>query len=378
MPAMQGLLKLSLTSDEFDQWVPDVMAKHMGKWKPIGGVQHNTGKMVWPGYDSHGIQITPAQRMDNMSVDWVSRHFTGGPQFLASKSYIDEKTKLIVPAKMNIVWPPWMFGTHSPEFDDTRWGMESTGDFNLEPMPDDLYQVIVRGWAALYKYLGHPANSDNFKYHKEDPGTTHKQCPGKAMGTKEHMIATINSLVTGKPIQVNTPTPVVVATAPKPDLNHVNANHFSDAMETKLMALEAFREKSYNLKGIWHVGYGFRDGFRGLHVDANTIMTKDAADKYFKESVDIMGDTMNSVIKVPLQQYQFDALGILAWNIGVSALDNSTIMKRLNALDYKGAGDAFLMWDKWRETPTSPLTESPQLKTRRLYEQSIFNGDVKL
>lgn len=52
----------------------------------------------------------------------------------------------------------------------------------------------------------------------------------------------------------------------------------------------------------------------------------------------------NSAVKRPLNQNQFDALVSLAYNIGTSAFSQSTLVKKLNAHDIRGAADQFDVW----------------------------------
>ena len=51
-------------------------------------------------------------------------------------------------------------------------------------------------------------------------------------------------------------------------------------------------------------------------------------------------------VEVPLHQHEYDALVTLAYNIGDTAFCNSTVVKRLNIMDYAGACDAILLWNK--------------------------------
>jgi lysozyme len=51
-------------------------------------------------------------------------------------------------------------------------------------------------------------------------------------------------------------------------------------------------------------------------------------------------------VTVPLSQNQFDALVSLAYNIGTNAFKTSTLVKYLNALDFKAAADEFLKWNR--------------------------------
>lgn len=55
---------------------------------------------------------------------------------------------------------------------------------------------------------------------------------------------------------------------------------------------------------------------------------------------------VRDAVKKPLKQHQFDALVSLAFNIGTGGFRRSTVVKRINAGDFRGAADAILMWDK--------------------------------
>ena len=64
------------------------------------------------------------------------------------------------------------------------------------------------------------------------------------------------------------------------------------------------------------------------------VVNKDFADKMFP------------AIKVPVTQNQFDAMVSLAYNIGTGAFLKSTLLKKVNAGDFAGAGEEFLKWNK--------------------------------
>ena len=84
------------------------------------------------------------------------------------------------------------------------------------------------------------------------------------------------------------------------------------------------------------------------------VANKDFADKIFP------------LIKVQINQNQFDAMVSLAYNIGVGAFSNSTLLKRVNAKDFLGAANEFLKWDKSNGKPLSGLTR------RRQREKELF------
>ena len=53
---------------------------------------------------------------------------------------------------------------------------------------------------------------------------------------------------------------------------------------------------------------------------------------------------VNRLIDVPLNQNQFDALTSFAFNLGNGSLQASTLRKKVNREDYKGAADEFPRW----------------------------------
>jgi GH24 family phage-related lysozyme (muramidase) len=69
---------------------------------------------------------------------------------------------------------------------------------------------------------------------------------------------------------------------------------------------------------------------------------------------------------VPLTQNRFDALISFTYNLGGSALASSTLLKKLNAKDYKGAAAEFPKWNKAGGKVVSGLTK------RRDAEMELF------
>lgn len=354
---MQGLVLRTFTLAQFQDYLKAEVAPNMKAWRPSMIVLHEAGPMVWPGFDSRGVKITPIQRVKNVSVTWVNAGFQRAPHlFLGYEDGAAEAT-------VTVCWPLTEHGTHAPSWNNVSWGIEQAGDFTKNAYPPQMQTLAVGVMKALYGMIGLPINGDTFKLHKEDPKTTHKLCPGVRCGDKATWLARLNSSSN---------------TSPVAEISHHENLTFSLGMKAKLKSMEAFRDKAYNLKGIWHVGWGFRDGFKGLKVDASTTMTLAVADALFEKSTDELADTIQMFVHVPLKQYQLDALGLIAWNIGTTALEGSTIVKRLNAEDIAGAGAAFDLWNKWRPTPGAPLEVSPQLSARRSYERAVFEGRIDL
>lgn len=94
--------------------------------------------------------------------------------------------------------------------------------------------------------------------------------------------------------------------------------------------------------GVWTIGYGST----GPHVFPGLIITQAQADAYLDADLARFEQSINSKVKVSINQNQYDALVSLAYNIGVAGFERSTVLRRLNSGDYDGAADAMLMWNK--------------------------------
>lgn len=98
--------------------------------------------------------------------------------------------------------------------------------------------------------------------------------------------------------------------------------------------------------GVWTIGIGTIRYPNGKRVQKGDVITEAQAEEYLKHDLNNFEKTINEVVKVPLTQNQYDAIVSLTYNIGAAAFSRSTLLKRLNNKDYKGAADQFLAWNK--------------------------------
>lgn len=96
--------------------------------------------------------------------------------------------------------------------------------------------------------------------------------------------------------------------------------------------------------GVWTIGYGTTI-INGVKVKKGDTCTEAQAKQYMASDLKKFEAAVNKV-QVPLNQNQFDALVSLAYNIGTSAFASSTLLKKLNSGDYKGAAAQFDVWNK--------------------------------
>ena len=65
------------------------------------------------------------------------------------------------------------------------------GEYMTETFTDQMKENVVNTLSVLHAKLG--LDPELMKYHKEDPLTTHKTCPGNNVPVKADMIAAIEA-----------------------------------------------------------------------------------------------------------------------------------------------------------------------------------------
>jgi len=92
--------------------------------------------------------------------------------------------------------------------------------------------------------------------------------------------------------------------------------------------------------GYGHTGLQHKDGT----VYPGRVITKEKAEELLRYDLNQFERRVETFVKVPLTGDQFSALVSFDFNTG--ALHKSTLLKKLNAKDYKGAADEFLKWTR--------------------------------
>lgn len=110
------------------------------------------------------------------------------------------------------------------------------------------------------------------------------------------------------------------------------------------------------------IGYGST----GAHVSMDQTITAQQAEDLLRKDVSRFEEGVTKLVKVPLNQNQFDALVSFSFNLGLGNLGSSTLLKKLNASDYQGAALEFERWNKAGGKILNGLTK------RRLAEKELF------
>jgi GH24 family phage-related lysozyme (muramidase) len=148
------------------------------------------------------------------------------------------------------------------------------------------------------------------------------------------------------------------ATQPANPTNH----KMNEAGRNLLKEFEGLRLDAYLCPaGVWTIGYGstfgVHPGDRITPAEAETLLIKD---------LDQFEKGVAKLVKVPLSTNQFSALVSFAYNLGLGALEESTLLRVLNKGDYQAAANELLRWDKANGVPLAGLTR------RRKAERELF------
>ncbi|MBM2884524.1 muraminidase [Chromobacterium amazonense] len=118
--------------------------------------------------------------------------------------------------------------------------------------------------------------------------------------------------------------------------------------------------------GVWTIGYGHT----GPDVRAGLSISDSQATQLLSQDLRRFEQGVSNLVKVAINQNQFDALISFSYNLGLGNLQSSTLLRLLNQGDYRGASGQFPLWDK------AGGKVLPGLQKRRQAEQALFLSPV--
>jgi GH24 family phage-related lysozyme (muramidase) len=134
-----------------------------------------------------------------------------------------------------------------------------------------------------------------------------------------------------------------------------------------IKSFESLRLKAYrDPVGIWTVGYGHT----GPDVRPGLEISKREAEQLLADDLRESEESVGAFVVVPLNDNQFAALVSFTFNTGGGALKGSTLRRKLNKKDYKGAADEFSKWVYGTIKGKKVLL--PGLVRRRAQERNLF------
>jgi len=130
------------------------------------------------------------------------------------------------------------------------------------------------------------------------------------------------------------------------------------------LRLEAYKDPV----GIWTIGWGHT----GKDVFAGRRLTRTEAVQIFKDDLSEHEAFVTENVSVSLTADRFAALVSFAFNVGNWNFKKSTLLRKLNAKDDKGAADEFLRWVYG--TSGGRKIKLNGLIRRRTQERNLFLG----
>lgn len=156
-----------------------------------------------------------------------------------------------------------------------------------------------------------------------------------------------------------------------------------DTLVDLVVMYEGFSSLPYwDAKGkVWTIGYGTtRYPLTGEPVrDGDPGITREQAMGYMRADLASFAAMAERALKVPLTDDQFSAFVSILYNVGPGSAKKdgiirlksgnpSTLLRKLNAGDYRGARAEFIKWC----SPGSNVEKG--LKRRRYAEQQVWDG----
>jgi hypothetical protein len=159
MSNWKGIVGRGFRPQEFKDYVGTLS---FSDWRPQFVVVHNTSEPRLSQWHS-----TPGeQRMKNLEDYYKNQQgWSAGPHLFVADDLIWVFTPLITS------------GVHSPSWNGISWGVEMVGEYEEEPFNPGVRENTVDALAVLHLWRG--IDPKTLCFHKEDPKTTHKECPGK-------------------------------------------------------------------------------------------------------------------------------------------------------------------------------------------------------
>ena len=124
------------------------------------------------------------------------------------------------------------------------------------------------------------------------------------------------------------------------DRTIIHSLRINEAGKGLIKEFEGLRLTSYLCPAqVWTIGFGSTD-----RIMPGMTITKERAEELLDEDLVRFEKGVLSAVKVDLNENQFSALVSFAFNVGLNAFDDSTLLKKLNWGDYEGAADEFKRW----------------------------------
>lgn len=249
--AWAGIINRAFTADSVGAYLRSLPRPSFVRFVVV----HNTGApnlKTYRGYADRKNPITDAQWLRNLEGFYRDQQkWHAGPHWFVTPN----------PAGLLAFTPSTIPGVHSPSWNSQSLGVEMVGDYQVEPFDPAVQRNVVALLAELHLWLG--LSPDTIRFHREDPGTTHKDCPGKNVN-KAQLIAAVRARM--DQIKGAAPVALMVDAAPLP------VDTPSDADDAPVEVADPAPIKAGRVTG-WLTGVGGSLGFLSYLTDWRIVAT---------------------------------------------------------------------------------------------------------
>lgn len=144
--------------------IQHVASCDLSSWRPYFVVLHNTA----PPTLAQRLHGFCAQNMDDLADFYEAKGWHAGPHWFVDDRGCWAFSRLDAP------------GVHSPSWNHVSWGVEQLGDFDTDAYDSGRGALVRDNAVFLLAVLSHRLGVDSatLRFHKQDPLTEHKDCPG--------------------------------------------------------------------------------------------------------------------------------------------------------------------------------------------------------
>lgn len=114
------------------------------------------------------------------------------------------------------------------------------------------------------------------------------------------------------------------------------------------------------------------------HYKTTNGISMAEAEAFIIEDVSKFSRGVIKLIKVPLQDYQLDALVSFSYNVGLGNFKSSTLLKKLNNKDYLGAANEFPRWVYAKKKKLKGLVNRREAEKRMFLNKPPRSNEAKL
>lgn len=209
MPAWKGIVgKVLKDPAQFAEYLETVT---LADWRPKFVVVHNTSVPSMKTYNSWQARkppISDEQWMRNLEGYYKGQGWAAGPHLF------------VTPRSILVFSPLTSPGTHSPAWNRISWGVETVGEFDEEPFEGSIRENLIGVLAALHRKVGldpadYAVGEKGLHFHKEDPRTSHKSCPGRNLKKPELVAAVVEEMSRQRASKPVAPKPQPKPVVPK-------------------------------------------------------------------------------------------------------------------------------------------------------------------